>query len=249
MARSKTKYTKYAVLRREPSLHPALPETLPLALANMSRLLGKYSKVVAKPSTGSRGAGVIMVSSQGHNRYSVHYGRVRHTCKGLNRTYTHVRSKVKRSYIVQRGISLATVNGRPFDIRVMVQRRIGGNWVITGMLAKVAGPGYIVTNIGRSKGKVLPLRTAIRLSSACRLSQAAIIRRIRSVALRAARRLATYYTSQRVFGLDMGIDSSGRVWIIEANLTPDITLFLKMRDKRIYRTILAYRRQNRNRKR
>jgi hypothetical protein len=242
LARSQTKYTKYAVLFREPSLRPALPETLPLTKANMSRLLAKYSKVVAKPSGGSGGAGVMMVSSLGNNRYSVHYGRGSFRFAGLDKAFAYVRNQVKTSYIVQRGISLARVNGRPFDIRVMVQRSRGGPWVVTGLLAKVAGPGYFVTNILRSKGKVLPLSPAIRLSNAGHLSSAAIIGRIRSVALRAARRLATYYTSQRVFGFDMGIDSNGKVWIIEANLTPQIFLFLKLRDKRMYRTILSYRR-------
>ncbi|MDR7314316.1 YheC/YheD family protein [Brevibacillus nitrificans] len=49
------------------------------------------------------------------------------------------------------------------------------------------------------------------------------------------------HTSQNVFGFDMGIDSNGKVWIIEANLRPDITLFLKLKDKGMYLTIVSYR--------
>ncbi|MDF2679437.1 MAG: hypothetical protein K0R47_627 [Brevibacillus sp.] len=62
-----------------------------------------------------------------------------------------------------------------------------------------------------SGGRVLPLRTAIQRASIRGSSTDAIITRLRRVALLAASRLATYYTHQRVFGLDMGIDANGRV--------------------------------------
>ncbi|WP_414854395.1 YheC/YheD family protein [Brevibacillus sp. IT-7CA2] len=91
------------------------------------------------------------------------------------------------------------------------------------MLAKVAGRGYIITNVKRSKGRVLPIRSAIQRSSIRSASASTVIARLRRIAILAANRLARYYTHQKVFGLDMGIDASGRVWIIEANLRPDIT--------------------------
>ncbi|MDN4092059.1 hypothetical protein QYF48_04375 [Brevibacillus agri] len=136
---------------------------------------------------------------------------------------------------MQQGISLARVNSSLFDVRVMVQRKSGQPWV-------VAGKGYIITNIKRSGGKVLPLSTAIWRSNIRGASSSAIVSRLQQVALLAAKRLARYYTRQRVFGFDMGINANGRVWIIEANLRPDISLFQKLADKSMYRTILAYRR-------
>ena len=60
--------------------------------------------------------------------------------------------------------TLATKNGRPFDLRVMVQRHPNAHWQVTGMLAKVAGKGFIVTNIRRSGGKVVTVENAIRHS-------------------------------------------------------------------------------------
>lgn len=237
-----TKYIKYKVMRRDSALHSALPRTRLMSRKNLFDLLSKYSRVVAKPTGGSQGVGVMMITSRGDNRYSVHDGARKRTIQGKDKTYSYIRSHANRSYIVQRGIRLARVNGRPFDIRVMVQRRRGSAWVVTGMLAKVAGPGFIVTNIRRSGGKAITVPNAIRLSNIAKRSTHYLLRRIESVALRSAKRLATHYTRQRVFGLDMGIDVHGRVWIIEANLTPDYSLFLKLKDKAMYRRIISYRR-------
>jgi uncharacterized circularly permuted ATP-grasp superfamily protein len=243
--KSETKLTKYHVLRRDSGLARALPRTRLLSKETMVKFLEKYPKVIAKPIAGSGGAGVMLISSLKDNRYQVHHGKKRRTIKGKIGTYRYVRGRIKTRYIVQQGISLARVHNRPIDVRVMVQRHKGGPWRVTGMLAKVAGPGYIITNIKRSGGKVLPLSTAIRLSNARHISASSIIRKLESTALRAAKRLATYYTGQRVFGFDMAVDSGGKVWIIEANLRPDITLFLKLKDRSMYRRIVAYRRKGR----
>lgn len=181
-----------------------------------------------------------MISNLGKSSYRVQRGAKRRTTRGKKETYRYLRRKITTRYLVQRGISLARINGRPFDVRVMVQRRSGSHWVVTGMLAKVAGRGYIITNIKRSGWRVLPLRTAIRRASIRGSSTDAIIARLHRIALLAAKRLTTYYTHQRVFGLDMGVDANGKVWIIEANLRPDLSLFLKLPDKQMYRTIVSY---------
>ncbi|MED4781370.1 YheC/YheD family protein [Brevibacillus choshinensis] len=240
MARSETKLTKYYVLRASSPLVGALPHTRPFSKRSLYAFLDRYRKVIAKPASGSGGAGVIMISSRGKSSYRVQRGATRRTTRGKKDTYWYLRRNIRTRYLVQRGISLARINGRPFDVRVMVQRRSGSHWVVTGMLAKVAGKGYIITNVKRSGGRVLPLSTAIRRASIRRSSTDAIIARLHRIALLAANRLATYYTHQRVFGLDMGIDANGRVWIIEANLRPDISLFLKLSDKQMYRKIVSY---------
>lgn len=240
--KSETKLTKYRILRSNASLTKSLPRTRSFSRASFYSFIRRYSKVIAKPVSGSGGAGVIMISRATSDCYKVHRGAARKMFRGANRTFRYVRRRLVSRYLLQQGISLARVGGRPFDVRVMVQRRSGSGWSVTGMLAKVAGRGYMITNVRRSGGYVLPLSTAIRRSNIRSANSAAIIARLRRVALLAASRLSSYYTAQRVFGFDMGIDESGKVWIIEANLRPDITLFLKLKNKRMYRTILSYRR-------
>ncbi|MEB3102904.1 YheC/YheD family protein [Ferviditalea candida] len=156
----------------------------------------------------------MQVASKGNGKYEVHAGTLKSTIDGRNEAYSYVHSKTRgRAYIVQQKIHLAKVGGRPFDVRVMVQRKRNSSvWVVTGKLAKIAGPGYIITNTARSKGRVEQLATAIR----------------------------KYYGYLNTVGLDMGVDVNGRVWIIETNFAPMISLFYRLRDKTMYRRIQSY---------
>ncbi|MCE0451024.1 YheC/YheD family protein [Brevibacillus sp. AF8] len=240
--KSKSKLTKHNLLRASSALGSALPRTARFSKQSLHAFLDQYKKVIVKPATGSGGAGVMLITRKAKGRYRVQRGPAHYTLRGKLETYRYLRRKITTSYLIQRGISLARVNGALFDVRVMVQKRSGSPWAVTGILAKVAGRGYIITNVKRSKGRVLPIRSAIQRSSIRGASTSTIIARLRRIAILAAKRLARYYTSQKVFGLDMGIDASGRVWIIEANLHPDITLFLKLADKSMYNRICAYRR-------
>ncbi len=69
-----------------------------------------------------------------------------------------------------------------------------------------------------------------------------IIVEIEQVSLLIAQQLAKSYTKKRVFGIDLGIDQEGKVWIIEANLTPAVSIFKSLQDGS-YETIKYYKRK------
>jgi len=81
----------------------------------------------------------------------------------------------------------------PIDLRVMVQRRKSSPWVVTGKLAQVAGKGYIITNIARSKGTVILVETAIQRSAVNKVSRRAILAQIDKIALSGAEQLSSVY--------------------------------------------------------
>jgi D-alanine-D-alanine ligase-like ATP-grasp enzyme len=146
-----------------------------------------------------------------------------------------------KSYIVQRKISRPTINGRPFDMRVIVQRRRNSDlWEVTAKVAKVAGKGYIVSNISRSKGTVMPFEIAIQKSTIKNLSTKTLQSEIDRVAILIASRLAAFFEDHRIYGVDIALDKNGHVWIIEANLFPIMSHFLKLKDKTMYRRIMEY---------
>ncbi|TMV52280.1 hypothetical protein FE783_04890 [Paenibacillus mesophilus] len=240
MTFSLDKLTKYKLMAKSPKLKSALPKTLSMTKRNFRSLLAAYGDVIAKPSRGSGGVGVISISSKGRRTFKVHYGTKIKTIRGLSPAYANIRRNANgASYIVQQKIALARVNGRPFDARVMVQRGKRTGWKVTGKLAKLAGAGFIITNIARSKGKVVPLSTAIRKSDIRGSSVGRIHRRMNRIARKAAKQLRSYYRI-RTLGLDAGIDRKGKVWIIEANFKPAKSLFLKLKDKSMYRRIVGF---------
>lgn len=239
MAFSRGKWTKHNIMRMSPALRLALPDTRLLNQRNFIVFMRTYKHVIVKPSNGSGGAGVMQVTAAGNGYCTVRYGKIKKTINGLHPTYAFLRSKIKRTYIIQQRIPLAQWKRKPFDVRVMVQRRRGSNWVVTGTLAKIAGSGYFITNLVRSKGKAVPLHAAIRHSNIQGSSSKHIQQQIHRLALTSARHLQTYYRIHTI-GLDVGIDPNGKVWLIEANFMPDKTYFLRLKDKTMYRRIMAF---------
>lgn len=235
----KGKYDNYLVLQRDPSLRPALPQTRQFTFGNFAQMVDSYGDVIVKPTFGSRGVGVTKVSQLAGNRYLIHQGVKRVARNGKAGAYAYLKGVIgKKPCIVQRYVHLAQVNNRPIDLRVMVQRRKGGPWKVTGKLAKVAGPNQIITNVHLSKGYVLPAMTALTRNFS-RRTASGILAKVDQIGLQAATSMGRAYGYRKI-GFDMAVDKNRRVWILEGNSRPDLSLFLKLKDKSQYWTIRRY---------
>lgn len=235
------KYRNYHVMRRDASLHSALPQTEIFRSDNFHRMIDRYGSVIVKPAYGEKGIGIIKVSYKSGGKYIIHTGAVKKTITGKTAAFAYVKRLTKsKPNIVQRYIALAKVNGRPLDLRVMVQRKEGEPWAVTGKLAKVAGANHFITNVARSKGYVLPAMEALT-KTFTRERSSSILKELDSVALRAAEQIGEAY-NREIIGFDMAVDDHGKTWIIEQNPKPALSLFLKLKDKSQYRTILRYKR-------
>lgn len=223
---------------------PHLPETKLFKKSSFWHMLNKYGQVIVKPVLGSRGARVKMITALGNGTYQFHLENSKTDFHSKEDLYAFVLNHIRRSgreHLIQRRINLATINSRPFDVRAIVQRKkTASPWQVTGLVAKVAGEGYIVTNITRSKGTVMHLRSAIRRSSLNARSSDALNKKIKRVALLSANHLGKLYFGHRIFGLDMGLDKKGRVWVIEANLKPLLSHFRKLGNQKMYRRIMSF---------
>ncbi|UJF35821.1 YheC/YheD family protein [Paenibacillus hexagrammi] len=119
----------------------------------------------------------------------------------------------RQSYYIQQTIPLATYKGRPFDLRVSVQRDDSGDWQVTGIVGKVAASGSHVTNVAKG-GRVRTCEVLFK-------ENGFDVERTVSAVERASLEIVRYI-SRRVphladVGLDMGVDQSGMVKFIEMN--------------------------------
>lgn len=244
MKKRASKWLKYKFMIKSNRVASHLPKTVLFTKSAFWHMLNKYGQIIVKPVLGSRGARVKMITALNNKTYEFHLENKKTIFTSKESLYAYVLDQVKdskREHLVQQRINLAMIDDRPFDMRVVVQRKTpDSSWQVTGMLAKVAGQGYIVTNITRSKGKVMHIRSAIRRSSLNAKSASDLENEINHVALLSANRLGKLYPDHRIFGFDMGFDKKGHIWIIEANLKPQMSHFHKLGDEQMYRNIMSF---------
>lgn len=234
------KWMLYSFFRKDKAIANYLPETKKYSRETLRDMLTKYAAVYVKPVAGSQGRGIIKVWRDDKRRFIVKrtterqqvYARVEEAAARIDAL------RGGKMYIVQRGIRLAQVADRPFDIRVMVQReKPGGSWRYSGMVAKIAGPGSVVTNTALSGGRVVDVEVALKkafLWSDSRISQT--VRQLESLGLAWARHFDSYQF-YRELGFDVAVDKSGRIWLIEQNTAPSHALFARNKSN-----LAAYRR-------
>lgn len=219
------KWRVHRLLVENESLTPYLPETLFLNLHNLKVMANKYRTLYLKPCNGSLGDGIIKVicSKTGSFRYTIykkgkHIGYAANSAELMKATRS---SRGRKSYIVQQGINLATYHKSPFDIRIIYQKNGDGDWLISKKFVRVAPRGSSIANI--SKGG--SAETSERVFNTILHRNYELIQakneELKSLCLSVADTLET--NSQKIYGelgLDIGIDKSGKFWLIEVNSKP-----------------------------
>jgi YheC/D like ATP-grasp len=237
------KWTKHKLMSKDERLSSYLPDTQYLTRSSLNLMLDKYNQIMVKPCFGYQGIGIIQISFLSDADFELHIGHRKIIINGKENIYDYLKEnhfpRKRQRYIVQQRIPLATINNNPFDIRVMVQRKKKSlEWVVTGKLAKVAANNFVVTNAAKA---ILSVENALEKSLVSNEKIKDIVAELEEVSLLIAQQLKNSYTKKRVYGIDLGIDTQGKVWIIEANLTPAVSMFTLLNDGS-YETIKSYKR-------
>lgn len=228
-----------------------LPPTGQFTKQTLSHFMNRYKKVYIKAARVHTGRGIVKAwkSKKGYRFIKIR-GKAT-DASSTQELYRKVKNALPvRSIIIQKAIDLAPVNGRTFDIRVMMMRDAQRQWQYGGMVAKVAGSGSIISNVRRGGGYVLNVEESLRKSLKCDHKRAA---NIKKELIKLSRNIMKYSEKHPFFsyqcGIDLAVDKKGKVWVIEVNLhNPSHGLFNKLTDKTFYRRIgglyRAYRKHN-----
>jgi hypothetical protein len=238
------KMSKHIEMLQRPVLRRHLPETYWLTYRRAKRMLRRYPSIFIKPNHGSGGSGIIRVTRRRNGKEVRCGNRLKFVRSGS--MYKAIRSYMKPSerYIVQRGLRLAKYHGSIFDARIYMQKP-RSKWVISGMSARVAAPNHYVTNYHKGgHGKPLDIVLSALFANNRRKVKKCL-NEIRHLSFLVANTINKRH-SIRELGIDLAIEKSSRIWIIEANSHPGHMLFTQLPNKSMLRTILRYKRIIRN---
>lgn len=230
-----SKWRKHVVLWKEPGLQEYLPRTAVLDGQHLYEFLDMYPVVYAKPCYGGGGKGVLKLARAG-NGVSLFTTADRFEVP-LEQVYRKVaRLSGKRQYIVQQGVSLLGIEGRPIDFRTLLIRP-GTEWKYMGIMGKLAVKEQIVTNHCRG-GSSISFGQAMKDSRGLADEEIAELeQRMESLSLQIAQTLQRKYPLVRELGLDIGVDEELHLWLIEANTRPQYNLFKDHEDQTLYKRI------------
>ncbi|QGQ96474.1 YheC/YheD family protein [Paenibacillus psychroresistens] len=245
-----SKWKMHRFYAKKPAFAKHLPHSASFSSRSLAKFMKKYKNVYIKATHQHTGRGIIKAwkINRGYRFIKVR-GRAR-----FSPTIKHLYKKIRkvggsRSYIIQRTIKLARINGRTFDIRVMMMRNRRRKWKYAGIIAKVSGSGSVVSNVLRGRGYALGLKKALKKSLNWNATKSA---KIKKQLIRLSKKIIRYSDKYPFYsyqsGIDLAIDKKGRIWIIEVNLhNPSHGLF-KDKDKKAYKRIghlySSYRRHN-----
>ncbi|OYD07952.1 YheC/YheD family protein [Paludifilum halophilum] len=238
-----SKALKTKVMLENPILAPYIPFTTWYSEASLKRMLSSYPTVFVKPDKGGGGAGIIRVRRVTERGYQVNFHR---TGRMVDAEHLHAvisrLQRIDKRYLIQQGIDLARINGRPVDIRVLLQKP-GRRWIVSGMIAKVAARGQFVTNHCKG-GQPISVERALSLSgNTGNPLPSDRTEELEKMALLTAWVLDSRFPGLRELGIDVGADQEGKLWIFEVNTRPQFQMFRKTERKKEYRKILNHHRR------
>lgn len=216
-----------------------IPKTMLFSRSSLTLMLSQYSTVYFKPTGGTGGFHIVRIKKLSDGYQSQHNSVKKHHST-LDSLHKHLKNRAKgSSYLLQKGIKLAAANGRPFDIRVMVQKTESGVWKSTALFTKIGSPGKVATNYhqGGQLGYFKPTMSKAGFGQGMIERKEEELKRLGEAV---GRIFDKHSSGFRELGLDVALDDAGNTWILEVNTRPQFYALKYLKDDSMYRRIMSY---------
>ncbi|RED52817.1 YheC/D-like protein [Cohnella lupini] len=235
----KSKWTKTKWLLKSSEIRDYVPRTERFDRSGLRSMLARYSTVFFKPNGGTGGFHIYRITKL-KSGYLVQHNASKIRFATFDALYARLSVYERaQSFLLQKGIQLASTKGRPFDIRVMVQKEDDGRWKSTALFTKIGKSEKVATNYNQG-GKIGYFRQTL---SGAGFGEAAINSKeleLKRLGVSVGRLFDKRKQGFRELGLDVALDRKGRAWILEVNTRPQFYPLKRMGDNGMYRRILSY---------
>jgi hypothetical protein len=228
---SLSKWKLCAKLSKYPEVKRYIPETIIYTkFDDVLLMLKKYNFIFLKSFNGSKGHEVLSIEFK-NNLYILNFFNPKlNTVQELDlNDLNHMKEFVYKytnadKFVIQQGIRLIKFNGHNMDLRVMIMKDEDGRWQSIFKSCRVAKGKSTITNGAAGGESVLFSDVYPSLSTGYSNIQVPTGNQIDEISIKIAAYIEKAFGSFGELGLDIAIDISGRLWILEANAKPDKVL-------------------------
>ncbi|MCD7034835.1 YheC/YheD family protein [Metabacillus sp. GX 13764] len=207
-----------------PHLRPYLPATEQLTTrTGLEAFLREHKDVFIKPVFGSQGKRIFRVSEKEqlyHLKYTTYSDEFKQSYHGFSELLQALYPRLRKEpFILQKTISIASFQSRPLDFRVLCHKGEDHGWKATSVIARVSGENQFVANLAQGGRLYPPGEVLEQLYGTKKGAQFKKLLKEISIEICEHLDLAAegFYGE---FGIDLAIDDSERLFMIEANVKP-----------------------------
>ena len=201
-------------------------------------IITKFQAAYIKPSNGSQGEGIYKVSFDQHERLKL-IDRDKNIIiiSNSNKLRNYLGTWRKKEYIIQEAIH--PINNKTIDFRVYVQKNGLKKWVCQGMIGRIAKIDTIITNL-KYVDRVIEGQIAIqKLLHVERQEALELEQRIYDHCIGVCMEIDKRFGTYGDVAVDVIVDSSLRVWILEINKVYGYNGVKKIKNKQLLDTLYS----------
>lgn len=219
-----SKWEVYDVLMTEDHLKPFIPLTKLYSKKNFEEMLKDYPVLFLKPLHGSQGRNIIKVDQkEDHFLLQFSYFNEKQNSmvlSNINKLHDTLSPYMKKNmYLIQQGISFIQFQNRLMDFRVLCHKNKQDLWEVTSVVARLSAEKQFVSNIARGGETMKPIKAlSLYFDSKTSKQQLIFMKELAKEFASVISQNSEGLTGE--LGIDIGIDASGHIWMIEANSKP-----------------------------
>lgn len=217
------KYTVHKILNKDSLIQKHLPDTELFSIDNLNKFAARYDGLILKKSYGEFGEGTMKLerlSDEWVLSYKTKGDKELKKIVFQKKLPDILQKRIhEHTYLIQKLIPLATFHGRPFDMRVAVQRNLKGVFQVSGIMCKVAQDNDFLTN-GAQGGTTYSLQRIAHVTHPS-IPYQTLVKTISDFSLYVADYLAKHFPHLADLGFDLGITKDGTPYFIECNFISD----------------------------
>ncbi|MFD2613503.1 YheC/YheD family endospore coat-associated protein [Paenibacillus gansuensis] len=234
------KWMMHQLFTENPRIKPHLPETrLCMKVSDVTDFLKRYNLVYLKPKNGTGGRGILRIEKVTAGQYLIQ-GRdhSRRIIKPQRVTPGQIAMRLGSwglagNYLIQQGIQLKLQDGRVHDYRLLIQKNRQGQWEVTGCAGRIGAYRSITSNL-HGGGRAVKMNELLKQWFDSDDQIESVKKTADQLALETASFVEEKYGRLCELALDIAIDKSGHVWMLEINPKPAREVFRRIGEQDTY---------------